>query len=194
LQSIEIVVVDGRRLRHDLVVTHRGEEPRLDDPLRPFVAQLVAVLPEVRHQLTQEPARRCHGRAMSWLVPGVGGLRARGCGPPGRDRQVRFRVAHTRPPRKLYDGGTPGRFAALVSTACRRWIRRRYSSSRPSPRLGTTLDGTREGPHEAERIPRFRMRTSGGCRSPRGEETRGARCESGIHLPGPSCRYAERCL
>src|SRR6478609_226463 len=53
-QDFDIVVVDGRGLGEDLLVGHRGEQVRVGDPAGPFLAQVRAVLPQVRDQFREQ--------------------------------------------------------------------------------------------------------------------------------------------
>ena len=52
LEHLDVVVVDRGRLGEDLLVGHRGQQLRLGDALRPLLAQLRAVVPQVRDELT----------------------------------------------------------------------------------------------------------------------------------------------
>jgi hypothetical protein len=81
LERLDVVVVHRGRFREDLLFRHRREQLRARDAPRPFLAQLRAVLPQVRHQLAQQGGnvlgmgggvddRRC----LSVLRPGGHGL------------------------------------------------------------------------------------------------------------------------
>ena len=58
LEHLDVVVVDGGGLGEDLLLGQRGEEPRLADAARPFLAQVGAVVAEVGDELAQEVVSR----------------------------------------------------------------------------------------------------------------------------------------
>ena len=66
LQGVDVVVVDLGRLGEDLLVRHHAQQLRLADAPRPLLAQLGAVVAQVRHQLLQQ--RVGVFRALSRLV------------------------------------------------------------------------------------------------------------------------------
>src|SRR3989449_7121722 len=55
LERLDVVVVHRRRFREDLFFGHRGEQLGLGDTTGPLLAQLRTVLPQVGHELAQQP-------------------------------------------------------------------------------------------------------------------------------------------
>src|SRR5690606_7801437 len=97
LQRLHVVVVHGGRLGEDFFLGHRGQKPRLGDSPRPFLAQLGAIVAQMRDQLPQQGDggfrhRRIHALFAFDSSHAISSLLVEGCARPAGPRDVRHGV------------------------------------------------------------------------------------------------------